>query len=172
MESMSTNDNMEEPDQMQKITPFLWFDGNAEEAMSFYTSVFADSRVTGVARYGDFGPGPEGSVMVGTFQLEGQEFMALNGGPDFAFTPAISFLVNCETQEEIDRLWDRLTEGGEEVECGWLRDKFGVSWQICPTMMSELLRSGDDEKTNRVMKALIKMKKLDIETLKRAYEEE
>src|ERR1700730_12918612 len=124
---------------MQKITPFLWFDGNAEEAMSFYVSIFKNSKVGRVTRYGDAGPGPKGSVMTATFQLEGQEFYALNGGPVFSFTPAISFFVNCETQQEVDELWDKLCEGGKPNRCGWLQDKFGVSWQIIPKQLGDLL---------------------------------
>src|SRR4051794_31736447 len=131
---------------MQKITPFLWFDGKAEEAMNFYVSVFKNSKVGSVSRYGDAGPGPKGSVMSATFQLEGQEFMALNGGPMFKFTPAISFFVNCQTQEEVDDLWSKLSEGGEKNRCGWLKDKFGVSWQIIPAALGEMMRDKDQER--------------------------
>ena len=155
---------------MQKITPFLWFDNNAEEAMKFYTSIFKDSKIKNVSRYGDAGPGPKGTVMVGTFELEGQEFMALNGGPQFTFSPAISFLVNCETQQEVDELWDKLSEGGRTDQCGWLQDKFGVSWQIVPTILGELIGDKDAEKSKRVMKAMLQMTKLDIEGLKKAYD--
>jgi predicted 3-demethylubiquinone-9 3-methyltransferase (glyoxalase superfamily) len=149
---------------MQKITPFLWFDGNAEEAMNFYTSIFKNSKIGKIRRYGDAGPGPKGSVMTATFQLEGQEFMALNGGP------AISFFVNCETQEEVDELWKKLSAGGETVQCGWLKDKFGVSWQIIPKTLGELLGDKDPQKSQRVMKAMMKMIKIDVAELKRAYE--
>jgi len=156
---------------MQKITPFLWFDSNAEEAMNFYTSVFKNSKMGQVRRYGDAGPGPKGSVMSGTFQIEGQEFMVLNGGPHFKFTPAISFFVNCETQEEVDELWDKLSAGGEHMQCGWLKDKFGVSWQIIPKALGELLGDKDPEKSQRVMKAMLQMKKLDVKRLQQAYEQ-
>jgi predicted 3-demethylubiquinone-9 3-methyltransferase (glyoxalase superfamily) len=155
---------------MQRIVPFLWFDGQAEEAMAFYTSVFPNSRVVSVTRYGSDGPGPEGTVMVGQFELEGQTFYALNGGPEFSFTPAVSFFVNCETQEEIDELWARLTDGGEEVECGWLKDRYGVSWQIVPRVLVGMLGDPDPEKSSRVMKAMISMVKLDIGALREAYE--
>jgi predicted 3-demethylubiquinone-9 3-methyltransferase (glyoxalase superfamily) len=155
---------------VRKISPFLWFDTRAEEAADFYVSLFRDSRITNVARYGEAGPGPEGSVMTVAFQLEGQDFTALNGGPVFKFTPAISFVVNCETQDEVDRLWERLAEGGKEGQCGWLEDRFGVSWQIVPIAMGELLSSGDPERSRRVMEAMLKMGKLDIAELKRAYE--
>lgn len=155
---------------MQKITPFLWFDGNAEEAMNFYTSIFKNSKILSIRRYGEAGPGPKGSVMTGTFQIEGQEFMALNGGPHFKFTPAISFFVNCETQAEVDELWDKLCAGGETMQCGWLKDKFGVSWQIIPKALGELLDDKDPQKSQRVMKAMMKMIKIDVEGLKRAYE--
>lgn len=155
---------------MQKITPFLWFDGKAEEAMNFYTSIFANSKIESVTRYGEGGPGPKGAVMSGTFQLNGQSFMALNGGPQFSFSPAVSFFVNCETQEEIDELWEKLSEGGEPGRCGWLTDKFGLSWQIVPKILGELLQNKDAEKSASVMQAMLKMDKMDIETLKRAYE--
>ncbi|MCM3270163.1 VOC family protein [Paenibacillus elgii] len=155
---------------MQKITPFLWFDGKAEEAMNFYTSIFADSKIESVTRYGEGGRGPKGMVMSGTFQLNGQTFMALNGGPQFTFSPAVSFFVNCETQKEIDELWEKLSEGGEPGRCGWLTDKFGLSWQIIPKILGELLQDKDAEKSARVMQAMLQMDKLDIEALKRAYE--
>jgi predicted 3-demethylubiquinone-9 3-methyltransferase (glyoxalase superfamily) len=155
---------------MQKITPFLWFDGNAEEAMNCYTSIFKNSKIGRVGRYGDAGPGPKGSVMTGTFQIEGQEFMVLNGGPMFKFTPAISFLVNCETQEEVDELWEKLSAGGELMQCGWLKDKFGVTWQIIPKALGELLGDSDPQKSQRVMKAMMKMIKIDVQGLRRAYE--
>ena len=156
----------------QKITPFLWFDGQAEEAMKFYTSIFKNSRIGRVSRYGDAGPGPKGTVMSGTFELEGQKFMALNGGPQFKFTPAISFFVNCETQREVDELWEKLSKGGEKSRCGWLKDKFGVSWQIIPSILGELLGDKDPQKSKRVVQAMLKMDKIDIEGLKRAYEQE
>ena len=156
---------------MQKITPFLWFDTNAEEAVNFYTSIFKDSKIVSVSRYGEAGPGQSGAVMTATFTLQGQEFMALNGGPHFKFTEAISFFVNCETQEEVDELWEKLSEGGEESQCGWLKDKFGVSWQIVPTALGELLGDEDTEKSKRVMEAMLQMHKIDVEKLKQAYEQ-
>ena len=155
---------------MQKITPFLWFDGNAEEAMNFYVSIFKNSRIVNVKRYGDVGPGPKGSVMTGTFQLEGQEFYALNGGPQFTFSQAISFFVNCETQREVDELWEKLSAGGEIQQCGWLRDKFGLSWQIIPSALGEMMGDKDPEKAGRVMNAMLQMKKIDLEALKHAYQ--
>jgi predicted 3-demethylubiquinone-9 3-methyltransferase (glyoxalase superfamily) len=153
---------------MQKITPFLWFDGKAEEAMNFYVSIFKNSKVGKVTRYGGAGPGPKGTVMSVTFQLEGQEFFALNGGPQFTFSPAISFFVNCKTQQEVDELWDKLSAGGEKHMCGWLKDKYGVSWQIIPTALGEMLNDPDPAISQRVMKAMMQMKKIDIEGLKRA----
>ncbi len=155
---------------MQKIRPFLWFDGNAEEAMKFYTSIFKNSKIGGVQRYGEGGPGPKGSVMTGTFQIEGQEFMVLNGGPHYKFTPAISFFVNCETQAEVDELWEKLSAGAETMQCGWLKDKFGLTWQIIPKALGELLGDKDPQKSQRVMKAMMKMIKIDVEGLRRAYE--
>jgi predicted 3-demethylubiquinone-9 3-methyltransferase (glyoxalase superfamily) len=155
---------------MQKITPFLWFDGKAEEAMNFYVSIFKNSMVGSVTRYGAAGPGPKGSVMSATFRLDGQEFFALNGGPHFTFTPAISFFVNCETQQEVDELWERLSEGGEKSRCGWLKDKYGLSWQIIPSVLSELLHDKDPAKSGRVMKAMMQMGKIDIAGLQRAYD--
>ena len=155
---------------MQKITPFLWFDSKAEEAMNFYTSIFKNSKIGQVRRCGEGGPGPKGSVMTATFQIEGQEFMALNGGPTFQFTPAISFFVNCETQKEVDELWEKLSAGGETMQCGWLKDKFGVCWQIIPKALGELLGDKDPQKSQRVMKAMMKMIKIDVEGLKRAHE--
>ena len=141
---------------MQKITPFLWFDGKAEEAVKFYASIFKNSKIGRISRYGDEGPGPKGTVMVVTFQLEGQDFMALNGGPQFRFTPAISFLVNCETQKEVDELWEKLSaDGGETNRCGWLQDKYGVSWQIVPTVLGELMSDPDPARAQRVMKAML-----------------
>jgi len=154
----------------QKITPFLWFDDQAEEAASFYTSVFKNSKVGKVTRYGKAGPRPEGMIMTVSFELEGQEFVALNGGPEFRFNEAISFQVSCGSQEEVDYFWDKLREGGEEGPCGWLKDKYGVSWQITPTALIEMLNDPDPEKSQRVMKAMLQMKKIDIETLKRAYD--
>ena len=155
---------------MQKITPFLWFDDKAEEAMNFYVSIFKNSKIVSVTRYGEGGPGPKGTVMTATFQLDGQEFMALNGGPHFKFTEAISFFVNCETQEEVDEFWEKLSEGGEKSRCGWLKDKYGLSWQIVPTVLGEMLQDKDAEKSKRVMKAMLQMDKIDIKTLKQAYE--
>ena len=156
----------------QKITPFLWFDNQAEEAMKFYVSIFKNSKVLSVTRYGDTGPGPKGTVMTASFQIEGQEFVALNGGPMFKFTEAISFVVNCETQEEVDEYWEKLLAGGgKPQQCGWLKDKFGLSWQIVPTILVELVQDENSEKTQRVMKAMMEMVKLDIAGLKRAAEE-
>jgi len=132
---------------MQKITPFLWFDGKAEEAADFYTSIFKNSKILNVARYGEAGPGPKGTVMMATFQLEGQEFMALNGGPHYTFSPAISFFVDCETQAEVDELWEKLSAGGAEVQCGWLKDKFGLSWQIIPRALMDLMQDKDPAKS-------------------------
>lgn len=154
---------------MQKITPFLWFDHQAEEAMNFYVSIFKNSKIVGVSRYGEAGPGPKGSVMSGTFQLEGQTFLALNGGPHFHFTPAISLFVNCESQEEVDQLWEKLSEGGEKSRCGWLKDKYGLSWQIIPTALGEMLSDKDPAKSQRAMKAMLQMDKIDIQTLRQAY---
>ena len=156
---------------MQKITPFLWFDGNAEEAMNFYTSIFKNSKIGRISRYGEGGPGPKGTVMSATFGLEGQEFMVLNGGPQFKFTPAISFFVNCETQEEVDDLWEKLSAGGKKERCGWLKDKYGLSWQIIPTALGQLLQDKDPEKSKRVMKAMLQMDKIEIKTLRQAYEQ-
>jgi predicted 3-demethylubiquinone-9 3-methyltransferase (glyoxalase superfamily) len=155
---------------MQKITPFLWFDNQAEEAARFYTSIFKNSRILSISRYGEAGPRPAGTVMTVAFELDGQEFTALNGGPEFKFTEAISFVVNCQTQEEVDELWEKLTQGGEEVQCGWLKDKYGLSWQIIPTALMEMLQDKDAERAQRVMKAMLQMKKIDIPTLKQAYE--
>jgi predicted 3-demethylubiquinone-9 3-methyltransferase (glyoxalase superfamily) len=152
----------------QKITTFLWFDNNAEEAVNFYVSIFKNSKVLSTMRYGDAGPGPKGTVMTIAFQLDGQEFTALNGGPQFKFTEAISLVVHCQTQEEVDYFWEKLSAGGEKVECGWLKDKFGLSWQIVPDVLLELLQDSDSPKSQRVMKALMQMKKLDIEELKQA----
>lgn len=155
---------------MQKITPFLWFDGKAEEAMNFYTSILQNSKVGNVVRYGEAGPGPKGTVMTATFRLDGQEFIALNGGPQFKFTEAISFWVNCETQEEIDEMWEKLSAGGEKGRCGWLKDMYGLSWQIVPPVLGEMLGDKDPEKSKRVMMAMLQMDKIDIKTLKQAYE--
>jgi len=156
---------------MQKITPFLWFDNNAEEAVNFYVSIFKNSKVVSIARYGDAGPGPKGAVMTAKFQLNGQEFVALNGGPHFKFTEAVSFVVNCETQREVDEFWEKLSEGGEESRCGWLKDKYGLSWQIVPTILVELLQDKDPEKAKRVMEAMLQMNKIDIKKLEQAYEQ-
>ncbi|HUK08643.1 MAG TPA: VOC family protein [Stellaceae bacterium] len=155
---------------MQKITPFLWFDGKAEEAANFYAATFRNARVTGLTRYGDAGPGPKGSVMIATFEIEGQKFIALNGGPQYSFTPAISFVVNCETQAEVDAYWEKLSAGGEPNRCGWLRDKYGVSWQIVPTALPRLLGDPDPAKATRVMQAMLRMTKIEIAGLERAYE--
>ena len=156
---------------MQKITPFLWFDGKAEEAVNFYVSIFKNSRVGTITRYGDAGPGPKGTVMIATFQLEGQDFIALNGGPQYTFTPAISLFVDCKTQEEVDDLWNKLSEGGKTDRCGWLRDKYGLSWQIVPSTLRELMGDKDPEKSKRVMKAMLQMTKIDIQGLKQAYDQ-
>jgi predicted 3-demethylubiquinone-9 3-methyltransferase (glyoxalase superfamily) len=157
---------------MQKITPFFWFDDNAEEAANFYTAIFKNSKIGKIARYGEEGEKvagrPKGSVMTVEFELEGQEFVALNGGPHFKFTEAISFVVNCQTQEEVDYYWEKLSVGGKEVQCGWLKDKYGLSWQIVPTVLGELLSDKDAAKSQRVMQAMLKMVKLDIKKLKQA----
>ncbi len=164
------NYKAKEENQMQKITPFLWFDSKAEEAMNFYLSIFKNSKVGRVTRYGEGGPGPKGTVMSATFQLEGQEFMALNGGPQFTFTPAISFFVNCETQQEVDELWEKLSESGRKERCGWLKDKYGLSWQIIPSALGKMLGDKDPEKSKRVMQAMLQMDKIDIKRLQEAYE--
>jgi predicted 3-demethylubiquinone-9 3-methyltransferase (glyoxalase superfamily) len=155
---------------MQKITPFLWFDEQAEEAAHFYTSIFKNSKIGKISRYGEGMPKPKGSVMVVAFQLEGQEFLALNGGPDFKFSEAVSFLVNCETQAEIDDLWEKLSAGGQEIQCGWLKDKYGLCWQIVPTIFFKLVSGPDPTKSQRVMEAMMKMVKMDIQALQKAYE--
>ena len=155
---------------MQKITPYLWFDDQAEEAANFYVSIFKNSHIKTISRYGEAGPGPKGSVMVVVFQIEGQEFAALNGGPLFKFTPAISFMVNCETEAEIDELWEKMAAGGRKDRCGWLQDKYGVSWQIIPTLLGKLLSDPDPEKSKRVMQAMLQMEKLDIKRLQDAYD--
>ena len=154
----------------QKITPFLWFGGKAEEAANFYVSVFKNSKVVQLTRYGDAGPGPKGTVMSAIFQLEGQRFYALNGGPQFKFSPAISLFVDCETQQEVDELWEKLSAGGKTNRCGWLDDKFGLTWQIIPTTLGRLLQDTDAAKANRVMKAMMQMDKIDIARLQQAYD--
>ncbi len=156
---------------MQKITPFLWFDNQAEDAMNFYTSIFKNSKIVSIMRCGEAGPGPKGTVMSATFQLDGQEFIALNGGPHFTFSPAISFFVKCEKQEEIDELWEKLSEGGGKERCGWLKDKFGVSWQVVPPVLGEMLQDKDAKKSKRVMQAMLQMDKLDIRRLRQAYDQ-
>jgi predicted 3-demethylubiquinone-9 3-methyltransferase (glyoxalase superfamily) len=156
---------------MQKITPFLWFDSQAEEAMNFYVSIFKNSKVGRITRYSAAGPGPQGTVMSATFQLDGQEFFALNGGPHFTFTPAISFFVNCETQEEVDELWEKLATGGKKDRCGWLQDKYGLSWQIIPSALGQMLQDKDPEKAKRVMQAMLQMEKIDIARLQQAYDQ-
>jgi predicted 3-demethylubiquinone-9 3-methyltransferase (glyoxalase superfamily) len=160
---------------MQKITPYLWFEDNAEEAAKFYTSIFKNSRVINITHYGESAAEvsgrPKGTVMTVTFELEGQRFMALNGGPIFKFSPAISFLVSCETQQEVDDLWEKLSEGGQVEQCGWLKDKFGVSWQIVPNVLGEMIQDKDVKKSERVIKAMLQMKKIDIRGLRKAYEE-
>ena len=154
---------------MHKITPFLWFDGKAEEAAMFYTSIFPKSKIRHVSRYGDAGPGPKGSVMTVEFQLDGQKFIALNGGPEFRFNESVSFMVHCKTQAEVDLYWKKLTAGGKEVACGWLKDKYGLCWQIVPTVFFELVSSKDAAKSQRVMQAMMNMVKFDIAKLKQAY---
>jgi len=153
---------------MQKITPFLWFDGQAEEAMNFYTSIFKDSKIGSVSRYGEAGPGPKGSVMVASFEINGIRFTALNGGPQYKFTEAVSFYVDCESQEEVDYYWDKLSAGGTIQQCGWLKDKFGLSWQIIPSALPRLLSNPDPQKAGRVMRAMLQMKKIDVATLEQA----
>ena len=161
------NNNQET--QVQTIVPFLWFDTEAEEAVNFYVSIFKNAGIEGITHYGDAGPRPKGTVMTVDFRLEGQRFVALNGGPEYQFTPAISFFVNCKTQQEVDDLWGKLTEGGEEVACGWLKDRYGVSWQIVPTILLELMQDKDPVKAQRVTEAMFQMKKIDIKTLQEAY---
>ena len=156
---------------MQKITPFLWFDDKAEESMNFYVSIFKNSKRGRISRYGEAGPGPKGTVMVATFQLEGQDFMALNGGPHFKFTEAISLVVNCESQDEVDAFWEKLSEGGSKGQCGWLKDKYGLSWQVVPTALGKLMSDPDPEKSKRVMTAMLKMTKMDIQGLQQAYDQ-
>jgi predicted 3-demethylubiquinone-9 3-methyltransferase (glyoxalase superfamily) len=156
---------------VQKITPFLWFDTNAEEAVNLYVSVFKSSKILNLTRYGEGGPGPAGSVAVVAFELEGQEFAAINGGPAHNFTEAVSFYVKCETQEEIDHFWERLSAGGEPGQCGWLKDRFGLSWQIVPPILVEMLQDRDADKAQRVMLAMLQMTKIDIKKLRQAYEQ-
>jgi len=153
---------------MPKITPFLWYDHEAEEAAKFYVSIFPNSKISAITRYGDAGPGPKGSVMTVTFELDGKPFVALNGGPLFEFTEAVSFLIDCKSQEEVDHYWSSLTEGGQESRCGWLKDKYGLSWQVTPTALGEMLSDPDPLKSKRVMEAMLKMKRIDIAALKRA----
>jgi predicted 3-demethylubiquinone-9 3-methyltransferase (glyoxalase superfamily) len=157
---------------MPKITPFLWFDTQAEEAAKFYVSIFKNSRIVTTTRYGDAGPGPKGSVMTVVFELDGQEFIALNGGPQFKFTEAVSFSVNCKTQKEVDEFWEQLSRGGEEGPCGWLKDRYGLSWQINPVILGEMLADADPKKSRRVMEAMLKMKKIDIAGLQKAYQQQ
>ena len=155
---------------MQKISPFLWFDTQAEEAANFYASIFKNSKIGSISRYTEAGPGPKGTAMVVNFEIEGQQFLALNGGPQFKFSQAISFLVNCETQQEVDELWEKLSAGGHKDQCGWLRDKYGLSWQIVPTALARLMSDPDRAKSARVMKAMLQMTKIDINRLQQAYE--
>src|SRR5207245_2948405 len=157
---------------MQKITTFLWFDDNAEEAINFYTSIFKNSKIVDMSRYPPNGPGPAGKLMSATFQLEGQQFMALNGGPTYKFTEAISLFVDCQTQAEVDELWEKLSAGGEKGPCGWLKDRYGVSWQIVPSALGEMLQDKNAEKSQRVMKAMMGMDKIEVKDLKRAYAQE
>ena len=154
---------------MQNITPFLWFDGQAEEAMNFYVSVFKNSKVRSVTRYGDAGPGPKGQVMVASFTLDGQEFTALNGGPGYPFSQAVSFVASCETQDEVDDLWDKLSAGGEVLACGWVKDRFGLPWQVTPRALVRLLSDPDPAASGRVMKAMLQMRKIVIADLEKAY---
>lgn len=154
---------------MQKITPFLWFNDNAEEAINYYVSIFKNSEIASVTLYGDAGPGPKGTVMTATFQLNGQDFIALNGGPQFKFSEAISFSVECETQEELDDLWEKLSAGGQKGKCGWLKDKFGLSWQINPSIFHKMLQDQDAERSARVVKAMLQMEKIDVSLLEQAY---
>jgi len=155
---------------MQKIIPFLWFDGKAEEAANFYVSLFKNSRIVNIARYGDAGPGPKGAAMSATFELAGQRFIALNAGPQFKFSEAISFFINCETQQEVDDLWEKLSAGGQKSKCGWLKDKYGLSWQVIPTALGDMLHDKDPKKSQRVMQAMLQMDKIDIARLKQAYD--
>ena len=157
---------------MQNIAPFLWFDGKAEEAMNFYISIFKNSKVVSVSRYGEAGPGPKGTVMSATFEIAGQKFMALNGGPHFKFTEAVSFFISCENQQEVDELWEKLSAGGEKSRCGWLKDKYGLSWQVIPSALGEMLQDKDPAKSKRVMQAMLQMDKIDIARLKQAYDQE
>jgi predicted 3-demethylubiquinone-9 3-methyltransferase (glyoxalase superfamily) len=155
---------------IRKITPFLWFDGQAEEAANFYVSIFDNAKISSVSRYPEDAPGAAGTVMTVAFELDGQEFVALNGGPEYAFTPAVSFSIDCKTQQEVDKFWDRLSEGGRPSQCGWLQDKFGLSWQVVPSLLPELLQDDDDEKSGAVMQAMLEMTKLDIAVLQQAYD--
>jgi predicted 3-demethylubiquinone-9 3-methyltransferase (glyoxalase superfamily) len=156
---------------MQKINPFLWFNDKAEDAANFYVSIFKNSKIVNVARYGEAGPGPKGTAMTVTFDLAGQRFIALNGGPQFKFSEAISFFINCETQQEVDDLWEKLSAGGEKSQCGWVKDKYGLSWQVIPTILGEMLHDPDPRKSQRVMQAMLQMNKIDIARLKQAYDQ-
>jgi predicted 3-demethylubiquinone-9 3-methyltransferase (glyoxalase superfamily) len=167
----SIQNNESKGDFMQKITTFLWFNDQAEEAANFYVSLFKNSKIVNVARYGAAGPGPAGTVMVVTFELDGRQFQALNGGPQFKFTEAISLVVNCETQQELDEFWEQLSAGGEKSQCGWLKDKYGLSWQVVPTVLDRLLLDKDAAKASRVMQAMLQMGKLDIARLRQAYDQ-
>jgi predicted 3-demethylubiquinone-9 3-methyltransferase (glyoxalase superfamily) len=158
-----------EENQMQKITPFLWFDQQAEQAANYYVSIFKNSKVVSVSRYGEGAPRPAGTAQIVMFQIDGQEYMALNGGPEFKFTEAISLFVNCGSQEEVDLYWEKLSDGGEKGQCGWLKDRFGLSWQIVPSALGELMGDPDPEKSRRVMEAMLRMSKIDIDSLKKAY---
>ncbi|RYD58364.1 MAG: VOC family protein [Sphingobacteriales bacterium] len=157
---------------MQKITPFLWFDNNAEEAIQLYTSLFKNSKVKDIVRYGPMGPGPEGSVMTASFEIEGQEFAVINGGPMYKFTEAVSFVIHCDSQEEVDLYWNKLSEGGQEQMCGWLKDRFGLSWQIIPRAMIQMFKDKDGKRAQRAMQAMMKMRKIDIPALQRAFDGE
>ena len=155
---------------LQKITPYLWFDENAEEAVNFYISIFKNSKIESVTRYGEGGPGPKGSVMIVAFQLEGQAFVALNGGPQYTFSPAISFFVNCETQQEVDDLWGKLSASKADEQCGWCKDKYGLSWQVIPTVLGKLMGDKNPKKAGAAVQAMLKMKKIDIKGLQRAFD--
>ena len=155
---------------MGKLTPFLWFDGRAEEAANSYVSIFENARIINVSRYPENSPGPAGSVMTVEFELDGQGFVALNGGPQYAFTPAVSFSIDCKDQAEVDHFWDRLCAGGTPIQCGWLADKFGLSWQVVPSILPQLLKSDDDAKADAVMQAMLQMVKLDVNALQEAYD--
>jgi predicted 3-demethylubiquinone-9 3-methyltransferase (glyoxalase superfamily) len=169
--AVRTTSSQKRKESRTQITPFLWFDTQAEEAANFYVSIFKNSKIVSIARYGEAGPGPKGSVMTVAFELDGQQFIALNGGPQFKFTEAISFSVDCKTQKEVDEFWEKLSQGGEEGPCGWLKDKYGLSWQINPTVLGKMLSDPNPKKSKRVMEAMLRMKKIDIKRLQEAYDQ-